>query len=89
MDPLLINASFSLIFTSASAGVWFLNNEMEENKRKYASLEARLAEAEKVLLQVKVSEREFRKKQVKQASLPQLEEKMKKAEKNFLVIKAK
>lgn len=89
MDPLVANLSFGLVLTSASAGIWFLNNEMEENKRKYASMEARLNETEKLLSQMKISEREFRKKQVKQASLTQLEDKMRKAEKNFVTIKTK
>ncbi|MEM4255458.1 MAG: hypothetical protein QXR53_04000 [Candidatus Norongarragalinales archaeon] len=89
MDPLLANFSFGLIFTSASAGAWFLQKEREEIAMRYSSLEARLSEAEKTLAQVKAEERALRKKQHGQASLAQLEDKIRKAEKKLVAVKAK
>ncbi|GEM_PF-4608697 len=89
MDPLVVNFSFGLIFTSASAGVWFLQKEREEMVSRCSAMDARLNEAERTLSQVKTEERNFRKKQTKQASLSHLEDKIKKAEKKMVAVKAK
>ncbi|HLD63018.1 MAG TPA: hypothetical protein VI875_04070 [Candidatus Norongarragalinales archaeon] len=89
MDPLTVNFSIGLVFTSASAGVWFLQKEREEMVHRYASTDARLNEAEKVFAQLKAEERNLRKRQAKQASLSQLEDKMRKAEKTLVAVKAR
>ena len=89
MDPLTVNASLGIVLASASAGAWFLNSEIQEARGKYASAEARLNEAEKIFTQLKAEERNCRKKQSRQASLSHLEDKMKKAEKTLLAVKAR
>lgn len=89
MDPLVVNFSFGIVFTSASAGLWFLHREHDDIMKKYKGLESRFEEVGKIFDEIKEVERGLRKKQGKQASMHVLEEKIGKAEKELRALKVK
>ncbi|HIH19848.1 TPA: hypothetical protein HA244_01125 [Candidatus Micrarchaeota archaeon] len=88
MDPLIVNFSFGLVFTSASTGLWFLHKEREREISRYHSIERRMLEVEKTFSELKIIERDARKKHSRLANLESFEQKISKAEKELLAIKS-
>lgn len=87
MDPLVVNFSFGIVLTSASAGLWLLSREHGVSMKNFKAIESRLDEVEKIFSEIKVLERELRKKQTRQAPMHTLDEKISKAEKHLKEIK--
>lgn len=80
---------FGVIFLSASASLWLLNREHQASLRRYRAFGERLGEVERVFSEVKVAERNLRRKMSKQAAVIYLEGKLSQAEKELLQIKAR
>lgn len=89
MDPLVVNFSLGIVLTSASAGLWLMNREHGASMKSFKAIESRLNEVEKIFSEIKVLERDLRKKQTRQAPMHLLDEKISKAEKHLKAIKIK
>ena len=89
MDPLTAQVSLGALFVSSSSALWFLHKQHALQIRRYASIEARLNEIEVTFSEIKTLERELRRRHAEQADLRFFEDKLSRAEKEMLAIKAK